>query len=227
MKSWLLPVAVLALLVASCSDSSADDTTTTTAATTTTTIDSTTTTESTTTTTTAITTTTEETTTTTSAAETTTTTEGDTTTTTVGEGGDTTTTTFPPPPTTTSTTIGTTNAILEPWAGVYRQPTAFGGFMQLRADGVVRAGDAFDNMPFEGVWAYNTIEDVIVFNEFDVGGGSCDDAEGRYARDTAPGGGLTLTLVDDPCGDRVAFLTLPGAECQCMTWLAVTEPEDG
>jgi hypothetical protein len=239
MKVRLL-VSVFALVVAACSGSSTDDTTTTTRATTTseattTTVEgTTTTTEETTTTTEETTTTTEETTTTTvsedsttttsEGEDTTTTTEGDTTTTSEATEETTTTTSFPPPPTTSSTTIAAADPDLEQWAGIFRQPTAFPNFVQFRADGVLRAGSAFDSMPFEGTWDYDADTATFVV-DIDVGGTTCDGATGTYARSTAPGGGRTLTLVDDPCEDRVQFFTLPGSPCACMTWLEVVEPE--
>lgn len=229
-----LLLTVFALLVAACSGSSADETTTSTAATTST--EATTTTVAETTTTVAETTTTEATTTTTTEPEDTTTTsegEGDTTTTTAADDTTTTTggeteTTFPPTPTTSSTTIpeASIRDDLVEWEGVFRQPTAYPGFIQFRADGVVRAGFAFDDMPFEGTWDYDGAADAFVFSDFDLGGSSCGDAEGRYARDTAPGGGRTLTLIDDPCQSRVDFLTLPDSPCQCMTWLRVVEEDE-
>lgn len=225
-------IVVFALLVAACSGSSADDTTTTTAETTTseapTTTESTTTTVADTTTSEAATTTAPEDTTTTTEGDTTSTTlEGDTTTTTGGEGDtSTTTTSFPPTPTTSSTTLANVDPDLEPFAGVYRQPTAYPYFMELRADGVVRAGTAYDSMPFEGTWDHEAAGDVFVFMNFDIGGGDCGGADGRYARETARGGGTTLTLIEDPCDSRVAVFTLPGADCLCMTWLPVDDPSE-
>ena len=223
MRLRSIAVALL-LLVAACSDSSTS-TTTTAPATSTSTSTSTTTTEAeeTTTTTTA-----EETTTTTGVEETTTTTEQETTSTTDAEGEDETETTFPPTPTTSSTTIpdGDVDDALIGWAGVFRAPTGYDRFIQFRADGVVRAGTAFDSMPFEGSWDVDPATSTIILSGFDIGGTGCGDTEGRYTATRARGGGRTLTLDDDPCGDRVAFLTLPGAECACMTWLRVVEAED-
>lgn len=221
---------VLALVVAACSDSAGDTTTTTSEPTTTTTSEATTTTEETTTTTVAETTTTsEETTTTTTEAEDTTTTSegegGETTTTTEGEGGETTTTSsYPPSPTTSSTTIGTVDPDLEEWAGVFRSPNSYANFVQFRADGVFRAGNAFDDMPFEGTWSYDSADETITL-DIDLGAG-CGGEVGVYLRESARGGGRTLTVVDDPCADRVAFMTLPGATCECMTWLRVDEGTD-
>lgn len=211
-------LASLALVAAACTGSSAETTTTTTQATTTTTTTSSTV-ATTTTTTEPPTTTTEQTTTTTTATTlaTTTTTEGD------GETTTTTSTTLAPP-TSSSTTIATVDPDLEPWAGVFRQPTGYDGYMQLRADGVVRAGYDFADMPFEGTWDYDGSNDSIVFTDFDIEG-DCDGATGRYSRDTAPGGGMTLTLIEDPCQERIDYITQPGSTCRCFTWLRVEEPE--
>ena len=216
-------IIVLVLVAAACSDlesaSTTSSTTTsdaTTTAATTSTAEATTTVVDTTTTTAALTTTTAALTTTTVAGDTTTTVPADTTTTTRVDVGATTTTTTPPPD---------ADPDLLPWAGLFRQPTAYGGFLEFAANGVIRAGTAVDDLPIVGTWDYDAALDQFVFTDFDFGTG-CNGAEGRYDRDAAHGGGRRITLVTDPCLDRVAFITQPGAACQCFVYLEV-EQVDG
>lgn len=187
----------LLLVAAACTDAASADTT---AATTT---------SSTTTTTTLIPTTNSST--TTSEATTTTTTTAPTTTTTVAA---TTTTTDPP---------ADADPDLVPWAGLFRQPTSFTGFLDFQANGVIRAGTSFDDLNITGRWDYDETEEQFIFADFDFGEG-CNGAEGRYARERARGGGRRILLVDDPCEERVDFITQPGSPCECFVYLEVELP---
>lgn len=202
-----IALTALLLVAAGCSDSGSTDTTaaaaTSTSTTTTTTLipttsSSTTTPEATTTTTTEP----EETTTTTEATD-----ETSTTTTTRVEA--TTTTTTEPP--------DDADPNLIPWAGLFRQPTTFNGFLDFQSNGVIRAGTSIDNLDITGRWDYDNEEDEFIFFDFDFGAG-CNGAEGRYARETAFGGGRRILLVEDPCEDRVNFITQPGSTCQCFLY---------
>lgn len=208
-------LATFALVLAACSGGDAVTTTTSEATTTT---SSTTTTEATTTTTTSTTTTT---TTTTTVPETTTTTAA---TDTTLPGEETTTTTLVE--TTTETTAPPANAIPElvPLAGLFRQSTTFGGFLDFGADGTIRAGDAHDDLPITGTWDHDPGPDDFVFTDFDFGDG-CDGAEGRYHREIARGGGRRLVLVDDPCEERAAWLVQMESPCECLVYLRVELPE--
>ncbi len=147
------------------------------------------------------------------AGDTTTTVPADTTTTSRVDVGVTTTTTTPP---------ADADPALVPWAGLFRQPTAYGGFLEFAANGVIRAGLAVDDLPIVGTWGYNAGAEQFIFTNFDFGSG-CNGAEGRYHRESAPGGGRRITLVADPCVDRVNFITQPGAPCQCFVYLEVEQ----
>ena len=194
------------LVAAACSDSESADTTAATTSSTTTTTEAVATTSSTTTTTEATTTTT-----TTTPADTTTTSEGtdETSTTTTTRVDVTTTSTTEPPP--------DADPDLVAWAGLFRQPTAFTGFLDFQSNGVVRAGNSIDALDISGTWDYENEEDEFIFSDFDFGAG-CFGAEGRYARENAFGGGRRILLVEDPCDDRVNFITQPGSSCQCFLY---------
>ncbi|MEE9206717.1 MAG: hypothetical protein V3U50_07055 [Acidimicrobiia bacterium] len=202
-------IALTALLVvtAACSDSGSADTT----AATTTSSSTTTTTTMLISTTRASSTTSEATTTTTEPEETTTTSEGpeETSTTTTTRVEATTTTTTEPP--------ADADPNLIPWAGLFRQPTAFNGFLDFQSTGVIRAGTSIDSFNITGSWDYDNEEDEFIFFDFDFGGG-CAGAEGRYARENAAGGGRRILLVEDTCQDRVDFITQPGSTCQCFLY---------
>ena len=212
MKNSAVVATALMLVFAACSDSSSADTTaaTTTSSTTTTTtlVPPTSSTSS----------TSEATTTTTVAEETTTTSEAtdETSTTTTTRVDVTSTTTTKPPP--------DADPDLVAWAGLFRQPTAFNGFLEFQANGVIRAGTAVDALDITGRWDYDDAEEIFTFTDFDFGAG-CDDAEGMYARETAPGGGRRILLIEDPCTDRVNFVTQPGSTCLCFLYLRVEEDE--
>jgi len=103
------------------------------------------------------------------------------------------------------------------WAGIFRQPTSFDGFLDFQSNGVIRAGTAIDDLPITGRWAYNDPDDEFTFTDFDFGAG-CDGAEGRYSRETTRAGGRLISLVEDPCQARVDFITQPGAPCQCFLY---------
>lgn len=210
------PAFVALLLVASgCSGSTSTETTvvpTTTTSTTTTTIPATTTapvptSEVTTTTTTSV------------PAETTTTSEGaeDTSTTTTTRIVATTTSTTEPP--------ADADPDLVPWAGLFRQPTSYNGFLEFQSNGVVRAGTSIDDLAITGRWDYDDEEDEFIFTDFDFGAG-CNGAVGRYARETSLGGGRRILLVEDECTDRVDFLTQPGSTCQCFLYNRVELAEE-
>lgn len=146
--------------------------------------------------------------------------------TTTSEAATTTTTSTTVAPTTTSSTIPLpVDPDLEPWAGLFRQPTTFGGYLLFEPNGVVRTGEAVDDLPIVGRWNYDAATDAIVFFDFDFGEG-CGGEEGRYARDSAPGGGRRLTLVEDPCTARVEWLIQSESSCQCLIYLRVDLPED-
>ncbi|WKZ83438.1 MAG: hypothetical protein QY307_04120 [Acidimicrobiia bacterium] len=146
-----------------------------------------------------------------------------------------TTTSEAPATTTTSTTVASTTTSstiplpvdpdLEPWAGLFRQPTTFTGYLLFEPNGVVRAGEAVDNLPVIGRWDYDEAADAIVFSDFDFGDG-CGGEQGRYARDSAPGGSRRLTLIEDPCTARVEWLIQAESSCQCLIYLRVDLPED-
>ncbi len=106
---------------------------------------------------------------------------------------------------------------LVPWAGLFRQPTSFNGFLDFQANGIIRAGTEIDALNISGSWDYDEETDEFLFNDFDFGVG-CDGAAGRYVRETARGGGRRIVLVDDPCQDRVDFITQPGAACLCFLY---------
>ena len=202
-----IALTVLLLVAAACSDSASADTaaaTTTSSSTTTTTTLISTTSSSTTT-------TSEVTTTTTEPEETTTTSEvtDETSTTTTTRVEATTTTTTEPP--------ADADPDLVPWAGLFRQPTAFNGFLDFQSNGVIRAGTSIDALNITGRWDYDNEEDEFIFTDFDFGAG-CAGAEGRYARENAPGGGRRILLVSDTCQDRVDFITQPGSTCQCFLY---------
>ena len=208
MKNFAVALIALMLIFAACSDSSSADTTAATTSSTTTTttlVPPTSSTSS-----------TSEATTTTVVEETTTTSEAtDETTTTTRVENTTTTTTEPPPD---------ADPDLVAWAGLFRQPTTFNGFLDFQANGVIRAGTAVDALDLSGRWDYDEAAEEFTFTNFDFGAG-CDGAEGIYARETAPGGGRRILLVEDPCTDRVNFITQPGSTCQCFLYLRVDEEE--
>ena len=159
-------------------------------------------------------------TTTTEATTTTTTTEpADTTTTSEATDETSTTTTTRIDVTTTSTTEPPPDADpdLVPWAGLFRQPTAFTGFLDFQSNGVIRAGTSIDALDISGTWDYDSDAKEFIFSDFDFGAG-CFGAEGRYARENAFGGGRRILLVEDPCVDRVEFITQPGSSCQCFLY---------
>ncbi len=190
----------LLLAAAACSNSEATDTTagttTTTSSTTTTTLVATT-----------------DPSTTTSVVTTTTTAPEETTTTTSAEV--TTTTTMPP---------AEPDPDLVPWAGLFRQPTAFNGFLDFQSNGVIRAGTSVEALNIIGRWDYDETAEEFVFTDFDFGAG-CGGAEGRYARESASGGGRRILMVEDPCQDRVDFITQPGSTCHCFLYNRVEIPE--
>ncbi len=203
-------IALIALLLvtAACSDSGSADTT---AATTT---------SSSTTTTTTLVSTTSSSTTTSEATTTTTTTEPEETTTTSEATDETSTTTTTRVEATTTTTTeppADADPNLVPWAGLFRQPTAFNGFLDFQSNGAIRAGTSIDNLNIAGRWDYDNEEDEFIFFDFDFGEG-CNGSEGRYARETGFGGGRRILLVEDPCEDRVDFITQPGSTCQCFLY---------
>jgi hypothetical protein len=111
------------------------------------------------------------------------------------------------------------------FAGLFRQPTVFTGFLEFDPTGVIRAGTAPDELSIEGTWDYDDEADEFIFSDFDFGAG-CNGAEGRYARETAFGGGRRILLVDDPCQDRVDFLTQPGSDCRCFVYLRVDTDDE-
>ena len=113
---------------------------------------------------------------------------------------------------------------LIPWAGLFRQPTAYGWFLDLRSNGEVRTGTSLDALDLEGRWDYDEGSSEIRFTDFDFGDG-CDGAAGRYLREAARGGGRRLILVDDPCAARAAFLVEMAAPCQCLVYLRVDQGE--
>jgi hypothetical protein len=191
------------LVAAACSDS---ESTATTAATTT----------SSTTTTTAAPTTSSSTTTTTEVTTTTTTEPADTTTTSEATDETSTTTTTRVAVTTTSTTEPPPDADpdLVRWAGLFRQPTSFDGFLDFQSNGIIWAGTSIDFLDISGTWDYDDDTDEFIFSDFDFGAG-CFGARGRYATENAFGGGRRILLVEDPCEDRVNFITQPGSTCQC------------
>jgi len=224
---------VVVLVAAACSDSEPVDTTaatTTSSATTTTTPLATTsssaTTSEATTTTSFIPTTSSSTTTSEATAATTTEPEESTTTSEVTDETSTTTTTRVEA-TTTSTTEPPADADpdLVPWSGLFRQPTAFNGFLDFVSNGVIRAGTSISALNISGRWDYDGTMDGFIFTDFDFGVG-CGGAEGRYARETAFGGGRRLLLVEDPCQARVDFIIQPGSTCQCFLYLPVELAEE-
>ncbi len=203
-----IALTALLLVTAACSDSGSADTT---AATTT---------PSSTTTTTSLAPTTSSSTTTSEATTTTTTTEPKETTTTSEATDETSTTTTTRVEATTTTTTeppADADPNLVPWAGLFRQPTAFNGFLDFQSIGVIRAGTSIDNLNIAGRWDYDNEEDEFIFTDFDFGEG-CNGSEGRYARETGFGGGRRILLVEDPCEDRVNFITQPGSTCQCFLY---------
>lgn len=207
---------MFALVAASCSDSGASQTTVTTVAPTTTTTTLIPTTSS-----------TLPASTTSEANTTTTTTVAETTTTTEAPDETSTTTTTRVSATTTSTTTPPVDADpdLIDWAGLFRQPTSHNGFLDFQATGVILAGTSIDNLDTAGRWDYDDDADEFTFWDFDFGAG-CGGAEGRYLRETAFGGGRRISLIEDPCEDRVNFLTQPGSTCQCYLYNRVERVED-
>jgi len=148
-----------------------------------------------------------------STTTTTTTTEPEETTTTSEATDETSTTTTTRVEVTTTTTTeppADADPNLVPWAGLFRQPTAFNGFLDFQSNGVIRAGTSIDSLNITGSWDYDNEEDEFIFTDFDFGAG-CAGAEGRYARENARGGGRRILLVSDTCQDRVDFITQPGA----------------
>ena len=139
---------------------------------------------------------------------------------------DATTTTEPQTTTTTTQVEATTTTTmppadpdpdLVPWAGVFRQPTAFNGFLDFQSNGVILAGTSIDSFTIGGHWDYDEETKEFVFTDFDFGTG-CDGAVGRYFRENAAGGGRRILLSEDPCQDRVDFITQPGSNCQCFLY---------
>jgi len=203
-----IALTALLLVTAACSDSGSANTT---AATTT---------PSSTTTTTTLVSTTSSSSTTSEATTTTTTTEPEETTTTSEATDETSTTTTTRVEVTTTTTTeppADADPNLVPWAGLFRQPTAFNGFLDFQSNGVIRAGTSIDSLNITGSWDYDNEEDEFIFTDFDFGAG-CAGAEGRYARENARGGGRRILLVSDTCQDRVDFITQPGSTCQCFLY---------
>jgi hypothetical protein len=209
----LTGIIVFALLAAACSDSGATTTTTSPSTTTTTTL--------------VPTTSSTEATTTTTSAPTTTTTVAEETTTTTEAAGETTTTTTRVEATTTTTTIPVADADpdLVPYAGLYRQPTVWNGYLEFLANGVIRAGTNPTNLGITGSWDYDEETDSFTFTDFDFGTG-CDGAAGVYERERAPGGGRRIILIDDPCQARVDFIVQPGSECMCFLYNLVEFIDD-
>ena len=157
---------------------------------------------------------------TTTEATTTTTTEPvDTTTTSEATDETSTTTTTRVDVTTTSTTEPPPDAdpLLVHWAGLFRQPTTYTGFLDFQSNGVILAGNSIDALDISGTWDYDDDTNEFIFSDFDFGAG-CFGAKGRYEREDAFGGGRRILLVEDPCDDRVNFLTQPGSTCQCFVY---------
>jgi len=165
---------------------------------------------------------------TTSSSSSSTTTEATTTTTT--EPADTTTTSEATDETSTTTTTRvavTTTSTTEPppdadpdlvlLAGLYRQPTTYTGFLDFQSNGVILAGNSIDALDISGTWDYDDEEDEFIFSDFDFGDG-CFGARGSYKKENAFGGGRRILLVEDPCEDRVNFITQPGSTCQCFVY---------
>jgi hypothetical protein len=121
--------------------------------------------------------------------------------------------------TTTSTTEPPPDADpdLVPWAGLFRQPTTYTGFLDFQSNGVILAGNSIDALDISGTWDYDDDTDEFIFSDFDFGAG-CFGAKGRYERENAFGGGRRILLVEDPCDDRVNFITQPGSTCQCFVY---------
>ncbi|MCH7584020.1 MAG: hypothetical protein IH941_02535 [Acidobacteria bacterium] len=211
-----IALTALLLVTAGCSDSGSTDTTAAAATSTSTT------------TTTTLIPTTSSSTTTPEATTTTTTTEPEETTTTSEATDETSTTTTTRVEATTTTTTeppDDADPNLVPWAGLFRQPTAFNGFLDFQSNGVIRAGTSIDNLDITGRWDYDNEEDEFIFFDFDFGAG-CNGSEGRYALETAFGGGRRILLVEDPCEDRVNFITQPGSSCQCFLYNRVEIADD-
>ncbi len=209
-------LAAMLLFAAACTDS---ETTETTAAPTTTAPTTTTTTLAPTTTATAPTTTATPTTTTAPTSTTTTTT----TTTEAPDESSTTTTRVPLTTTTTTAPPADADPDLLPYAGLWRQPTSFNGFLLLEANGQLSTGSSPDDLPLTGEW--DIVDGDLIITGLDLGIAGCGDAVGHYDLERPRSGGLRILLIEDPCQNRIDYLTQPGSTCQCFLYLPVDDPE--